>query len=88
MILLISIAGYRIAQIPVGKKYHGNFSPVNIYKFGGQVLARLWRYPLARAGLVRPALYRRNQWPSLSQLSVPEPVPFVAPHEMGRAAAI
>src|SRR5205085_840219 len=52
IILLLSMAGYPIAELPVAKKYEGNQSPVNIYQFGRKVLAHMLHYPLARAGVL------------------------------------
>jgi glycosyltransferase involved in cell wall biosynthesis len=77
IILLMSLAGYGIAELPVAKKYEGKPSPVNIYQFGRKVLAQLLHYPLARAGVLPGRLYRRKHWEALRQTPVPTPRPYV-----------
>jgi glycosyltransferase involved in cell wall biosynthesis len=80
IILLLSMAGYPIAELPVAKRYEGNPSPVNIYQFGRKVLAHLLHYPLARWGIVPGEIYRRSAWEQLSRRPVPElrPYPLLA----------
>jgi glycosyltransferase involved in cell wall biosynthesis len=75
IILLLSMAGYSIAELPVAKTYAGPRSPVNIYQFGRQVLARMLHFPLARRGLLPGRLYQTDHWPDLTQTEVPLPVP-------------
>jgi glycosyltransferase involved in cell wall biosynthesis len=76
IILLMSLAGFGIAELPVAKKYEGNPSPVNIYQFGRKVLAHLMHYPLARAGVLPGRLYRRKHWEELRQWPVPAPARY------------
>jgi glycosyltransferase involved in cell wall biosynthesis len=78
ILLLMSMAGYRIAELPVAKKYEGRPSPVNIYQFGGKVLAHVLHYPLARLGVLPGSLYRRRQWSELSRTPVAPLLPFVS----------
>jgi glycosyltransferase involved in cell wall biosynthesis len=73
IILLMGLAGFGIAELPVAKKYEGKPSPVNIYQFGRKVLAHMMHYPLARVGLLPGKLYRRKHWEALRQTPVPPP---------------
>jgi glycosyltransferase involved in cell wall biosynthesis len=79
IILLLGLAGFGIAELPVAKKYEGNPSPVNIYQFGRKVLAHLMHYPLARCRILPGRLYRRKHWDALQQTPVSEPVHHVLP---------
>src|SRR5262249_31118930 len=74
IILLLSMAGYSVAEIPVAKKYEGNHSPVNIYQFSRKVLAHMLRYPFAKWELLSCPLFQRRHWESLRQITVPAPV--------------
>jgi glycosyltransferase involved in cell wall biosynthesis len=76
IILLLALAGYRAAEVPVAKKYEGNHSPINIYQYARKALARMLQYPLARARLAPGRLYRPVHWEALRQTPVPEPVRF------------
>jgi glycosyltransferase involved in cell wall biosynthesis len=84
IILLLSMAGFPIVELPVAKKYEGPRSPVNIYQFGSQVLGRMLHYPLARCGLLPGRLYRRRHWAELARTEVPAPIP-VYPACLGEA---
>lgn len=85
ILLLLNMAGHAIAEIPVAKRYEGNHSPVNIYQFGRQVLARMLHYPLVRAGVAPGRLYRKHYWKELKNSPVPAPIP--ADDRRARAAA-
>jgi glycosyltransferase involved in cell wall biosynthesis len=76
ILLLMSLAGFSVAELPVAKKYEGKPSPVNIYQFGRKVLAHMLHYPLARSGLLSVPLYRRSAWPQLCRTPVPELAPY------------
>jgi glycosyltransferase involved in cell wall biosynthesis len=76
IILLLHLAGYAIAELPVAKKYGEKPSPVNIYQFGQKVLAHLLEYPLVRLGLLPGRLYRPRHWPQLRQTPVAAPCRF------------
>lgn len=76
IILLLAMADFAIAELPVAKKYEGNESPVNIYQFGRKVLAHMLHYPLARAGLLPGKLFRKKHWAELARTAIPELVPF------------
>lgn len=78
ILLLMRLAGLRIGEIAVAKKYEGNHSPINVVGFGCQVLTRLLHYPLARLGLPASRLYRVEHWDELRQIAVPEPLHVAA----------
>jgi glycosyltransferase involved in cell wall biosynthesis len=71
IILLLSMAGYAVAELPIAKKYDEHSSNAGICHFGGQVLRRLLHYPLARARLLPSRLYRRKNWPNLARACPP-----------------
>jgi glycosyltransferase involved in cell wall biosynthesis len=76
IILLLSMAGYKIAETAVAKKYDdGIKSSFNIYQFGRKVLAHLLHYPLARLDLLSSKLYDRRRWEALKQTPAPSPIP-------------
>jgi hypothetical protein len=83
IILLLHLAGWRIAELPVPKQYDGAPpSGLKLARFGRRVLAHALHYPLARHGLVRDPLYDPRQWDRLGRAPVPAPVPV----SVGRAA--
>src|SRR5262249_49700158 len=76
IILLLSMAGHRIAETAVAKKYDDSIqSSFNIYQFGRKVLAHLLHYPLARMGFLSSTLYDRRHWGYLKLTPVPPPIP-------------
>lgn len=87
IILLLALAGYRIAETPVAKRYEGNRSPVNIYRFGRQVLARVLQYPLERRGLRKGGLYRPEHWDEFRHIAPPAPETVLLPSPRAGLAA-
>jgi glycosyltransferase involved in cell wall biosynthesis len=76
IILLLSMAGYTIAELPVAKKYDDTIkSSFNISQFGRKVLAHLMHYPLARLGVLSSRLYDTRHWEDLRRTPVPSPIP-------------
>jgi glycosyltransferase involved in cell wall biosynthesis len=71
IILLLSMVGFTVAELPIAKKYEEHSSNAGICRFGGKVLRRMLHYPLARARLLPSRLYRRKHWPSLVQETPP-----------------
>ncbi len=79
IILLLSLAGYDIAELPIAKKYDGRPSPVNIWQFGRKVLAHLLHYPLTRCGILPGKLYCRREWQELCAIPIPKLIGAMAP---------
>jgi glycosyltransferase involved in cell wall biosynthesis len=74
MILLLRLAGYRIAETPAPKLYDEvNRSHLNIYRFGRTVLARVLHYPLARGGVMPGGLYDPRKWATMTLPDMPAP---------------
>jgi glycosyltransferase involved in cell wall biosynthesis len=86
IVLLLSMAGHAVAEIPVAKKYDGNHSPINIWQFGRKALARMLHYPLARCGLVPGRIFQKKHWPELRR--TPLPVPLLIEDSRGGRAAV
>src|SRR5947209_8712185 len=75
IILLLSMAGYKIAELPVAKKYDDSIkSSFNIYQFGRKVLSHLFHYPLARLRVLPSQLYDTRNWKHLQRKPVPSPL--------------
>jgi glycosyltransferase involved in cell wall biosynthesis len=87
IILLLTLGGFTIAELPVAKKYEGHTSPVNIYQFGRQVLARMLQYPLARARVWPRPLYRTSAWAELKKRVIPPPLPYTGQDAAATRAA-
>jgi glycosyltransferase involved in cell wall biosynthesis len=78
IILLLSMAGWKIAETAVAKKYDESIkSSFNIYQFGRKVLAHLLHYPLARLEVLPGKLYDRRRWEELKRTPVPSPIPVL-----------
>jgi glycosyltransferase involved in cell wall biosynthesis len=87
IIQLLGMAGRRIAEIPVAKKYDDEHpSPVKVYQFGRKVLTRSLHYPLARAGLLPGRLYRKHCWPELAATKIDAPIPVTQNGPLGKSA--
>jgi glycosyltransferase involved in cell wall biosynthesis len=75
IILLLSMAGWKIAECAVAKKYDDSIkSSFDIYGFGRKVLAHLLHYPLARLDFLPSKLYDRRNWPALKLTPTPTPI--------------